>query len=321
MVNRLLDKIINEGYDISYDEAVRLIDEDIDKVLQGAKKLREVFCGKHVDLCSIINAKCGKCSEDCKFCAQSIFYNTNIKTHPLCSYDEILKLAKENELEGVHRYSLVTSGRGISGKEFEDILNIYKKLKEDTKIKLCASLGIISKYQLKKLKEAGVSRYHHNLETSREFYSKICTTHSYDERIQTIKNAKGVGLDVCSGGIIGLGESFIDRINLAFELKNLKIRSIPINILMPIGGTPLENQRKLNNEEILKTIAIFKFINPKADIRLAGGRGSLENYGEKAFLAGVSATITGNYLTTQGNGIKNDIKLLNDLGLTVERDI
>lgn len=318
MVNKLLDKIINENYDILYDEAVKLIDEDIDVVLKAAKKLRDTFCGKHVDLCSIVNAKCGKCSEDCKFCAQSVFHNTNIKIHPLSDYDEILKLAKENESEGVHRYSIVTSGRGSFGKEFEDILGIYKKLKKDTDIKLCASLGIIYKEQLKKLKEAGVSRYHHNLESSREFYSKICTTHSYDERIQTIKDARDVGIEVCSGGIIGMGESFIDRINLAFELKNLKIKSIPINILMPIKGTPLENQKKLSNEEILRTIAIFKFINPKADIRLAGGRGSLENYGEKAFLSGVSATITGNYLTTQGNGIKNDIKLLNDLGLTVE---
>ncbi|KGM97600.1 biotin synthase BioB [Clostridium botulinum] len=317
MINKLVKKIINKEYDVSYDEAINLINADINELLNGANKLRETFCGNHVELCSIIDAKCGKCSEDCKFCAQSAHHNTQIVPHSLYSYDKMLKLAKENESEGVHRYSLVTSGRGMSGEEFKNVLNIYKKLKKDTNIKLCASFGIINKEQLQHLKKEGVMRYHHNLESSREFYSKICTTHSYDERIATIKNAQDVGLEVCSGGIIGMGETFEDRINLAIELKKLKIMSIPINVLMPIKGTPLENQKPLDNEEILRTIAIFRFLNPKADIRLAGGRNKLENYGEKAFISGASATITGNYLTTSGNGIKNDIELLKSLGLKV----
>ncbi|AEB75318.1 biotin synthase [Clostridium botulinum] len=317
MINELLKKIINEEYDISYDEAMELVEADITELLNGANKLRKIFCGDYVELCSIIDAKCGKCSEDCKFCAQSAHHKTQIVSHLLYSYDEILKLAKENESEGVHRYSLVTSGRGMSGEEFKNVINIYKKLKKDTNIKLCASLGIINKEQLQDLKKEGVMRYHHNLESSREFYSKICTTHSYDERIATIKNAQDVGLEVCSGGIIGMGESFEDRVNLAIELKELKIMSIPINVLMPIKGTPLENQKSLSSEEILRTIAIFRFLNPKADIRLAGGRNKLQNYGQKAFISGASATITGNYLTTSGNGIKNDIELLKSLGLKV----
>lgn len=318
MINQLLKKIVNDEYDISYDEAMKLIDADINELLNGANKLREIFCGNYVDLCSIIDAKCGKCSENCKFCAQSAHYNTQIVTHSVYSYDEILKLAKENEGEGVHRYSLVTSGRGISGEEFKNVINIYNKLKKDTNIKLCASLGIINKEQLQQLKKQGVMRYHHNLESSREFYSKICTTHSYDERIFTIKNAQDVGLQVCSGGIIGMGEAFEDRINLAIQLRNLNIKSIPVNVLMPIKGTPLENQKPLSDEEILRTIAIFRFLNPKADIRLAGGRNKIENYGQKAFISGASATITGNYLTTSGNGIKNDIELLKSLGLKVK---
>lgn len=313
MIKNTVDKIINEKYEIDYDEALRLINEELDQLLKGADEIRQAFNGQYVDLCSIINAKCGKCSEDCKFCAQSIHYNTQINTYPLMSYEKVCDMALENEREGVHRYSIVTSGRGLKGKEFEEILDIYRKLKEDTNISLCASLGIINERQLIKLKEAGVNRYHHNLETSREYYSKICSTHSYDERIETIKTAKKVGLDVCCGGIIGMGETMEDRIKLAFEIKDLHIKSIPINILMPMKGTPMEGVEPIKEEEILRTLAIFKFINPKASIRLAGGRTQLKNNGERAFLSGVSSTITGNYLTTSGNGIKEDIKLIKNI--------
>lgn len=310
MIKNIVDKIINEKYEINYDEALRLINKELDQVLNGADDIRQAFDGQHVELCSIINAKCGKCSEDCKFCAQSVHYNTQINAYPLMGYDKVCHMALENEREGVHRYSIVTSGRGLKGKEFESVLSIYRKLKKDTNISLCASLGIINERQLIKLKESGVNRYHHNLETSREYYSKICSTHSYDERIETIKTAKKVGLDVCCGGIIGMGETMEDRIKLAFEIKDLGIKSIPINILMPIKGTPMEDVEPIKEEDILRTLAIFKFINPKASIRLAGGRTHLKNNGERAFLSGVSSTITGNYLTTSGNGIKEDIKLI-----------
>ncbi|MCY6960303.1 biotin synthase BioB [Clostridium sp. ZC22-4] len=289
----------------------KILQIDVPKLLKGADKLRRIFNGDKVDLCSIVNGKCGRCSEDCKFCSQSAYYNTEIQSHQLIDYEKILNLALENENEGVNRYSIVTSGRGLQGEEFKEIVGMYIKLKKDTNISLCASLGIISKEQLKKLKDIGVEKYHHNLETSRRYYSKICSTHSYDERIETLKNARKVGLKLCCGGIIGMGETMRDRINLAFLLKELEIESIPINILTPIKGTPLQNIEPLQEEEILKTIAIFKFINPRATIRFAGGRGYLEDYGEKAFLAGVSATITRNYLTTSGNKIKDDIRPIN----------
>ncbi|WP_407647703.1 biotin synthase BioB [Clostridium brassicae] len=307
----IVDKIIKEDYKISYDEVFKILQIDVPKLLKGADKLRRIFNGDKVDLCSIVNGKCGRCSEDCKFCSQSAYYNTEIQSHQLIDYEKILNLALENENEGVNRYSIVTSGRGLQGEEFKEIVGMYIKLKKDTNISLCASLGIISKEQLKKLKDIGVEKYHHNLETSRRYYSKICSTHSYDERIETLKNARKVGLKLCCGGIIGMGETMRDRINLAFLLKELEIESIPINILTPIKGTPLQNIEPLQEEEILKTIAIFKFINPRATIRFAGGRGYLEDYGEKAFLAGVSATITRNYLTTSGNKIKDDIRPIN----------
>lgn len=318
MIWGLVKRIIEEDYLISEEEALEIIRGNLEELLQGADKLRKVFNGNVVDLCSIINAKCGKCSEDCKFCAQSAHYNTEVSSYPLMEYNEILKMALENEKEGVHRFSLVTSGRGLNDEELNKAVNIYKRLKEDSSISLCASLGIIDEEQLKKLQEVGVNRYHHNLETSREYYSEICSTHSHDERIDTLKAAKRAGLDLCSGGIIGMGETMKDRIDLALQLRDLEVSCIPINILMPVKGTPLEKIKPIKEEDILRTIAIFKFINPKASIRIAGGRAYLNNNGEMAFKAGASATITGNYLTTSGNKIKDDIELIKSIGLSIE---
>ncbi|NEZ46440.1 biotin synthase BioB [Clostridium niameyense] len=309
------NKIITKNQSIYLDN---LNEEDLQKLFHGANRIREKFMGNKVDLCSIMNAKSGRCSEDCKFCAQSIRYNTNVKVHGIVDEDEAIKLALENEKEGINKFSLVTSGRGLLGKEFYEIVRIYKTLREKVNIDLCASLGILTYEQLVSLKEVGVSTYHHNLETNRNYYKKICTTHSYDERINTIKNAQRAGLKVCCGGIIGLGESMEDRIDLAFELNSLNIKSIPINVLNPIKGTPLQEAKPLTQKEILKTMAIFRFINPKANIRLAGGRNLIENFGERCFKVGASATISGNYLTTSGNKIKDDIKMINNLGLEVK---
>lgn len=312
-----VERKVLSGQAISFDEAIRLTTvekkEDITKLCDAANNVREFFCGKVVDLCTIMNAKSGHCSEDCKFCAQSAHYNTSIKTYELVSKEAALKLANENEAEGVNRFSLVTSGRGIAGSDFEKVLDIYKVLNRETKLHLCASLGILGYEELLKLKEIGVSVYHHNLETGRNYYKHICTTHNYDERIDTINSAKRAGMIICSGGIIGLGESLEDRVELAFQLSKLEVRSIPINILNPIKGTPLENSRALSQEEILKTIAIFRLINPKAFIRLAGGRSLIDEFGKNCFNAGANATITGNYLTTSGNKICDDKKMIKEL--------
>ena len=222
----------------------------------------------------------------------------------------------ENEKAGVNRFSIVTSGRALSGKDFDKAIDAYKILKKILKIDLCASHGILTQEQFKKLREVGVKSYHHNIETSRRFFPEICTSHSFDDRIKTIKLAQAEGLNVCSGGIIGMGESWADRIDMAFELAELKIKSIPINALMAVKGTALEKIPPLKPEEILRTIAIFRFINPEANIRLAAGRKLLPDKGASAFLYGASASITGNMLTTSGTTIKGDLEILKQLGLT-----
>ena len=309
---------------ISYEEAMKLAGieekEYIVQLCYSANKVREFFCGKEVDLCTIMNAKSGSCTEDCKFCAQSAHYKTNAEVYELVSEEAALKLAKENENEGVNRFSLVTSGRGATGSDFDKILDIYEALNREMKIDLCASLGILGYEQLLKLRNKGITMYHHNLETSREYYKNICTTHSYDERIDTINAAKKAGMVVCSGGIIGLGESLKDRIDLAFELRDLGVKSIPVNVLNPVKGTPLENVESLSQEEILKTIAIIRFVNPKSLIRLAGGRDRIDEFGKNCFNAGANATITGNYLTTSGNKICDDMKMVKDLKLKVRKN-
>lgn len=319
-----LEKKILEGKVIGFEEAMKLTfleeKEDIEQLCNSANKIREVFCGKEVDLCTIMNAKSGRCSEDCKFCAQSAYYKTNVEVYDLVSKEATLKLAKENESEGVNRFSLVTSGRGITGSELEKVLDIYEELNKKVKIDLCASLGILGYEELLRLREKGITMYHHNLETSREYYEEICTTHSYDERVDTINAARKAGMAVCSGGIIGLGESLEDRVKLAFQLRDLLVKSIPINVLNPVKGTPLENSESLSQDEILKTIAIFRFVNPEALIRLAGGRNLIDEFGKNCFNAGANATITGNYLTTSGNKICDDKKMVIDLKLEVRKN-
>lgn len=320
-----LEKKVIGGQATSFEEAMKLagIEEkdDIKELCNSANNIREFFCGIEVDLCSIMNAKSGHCSEDCKFCAQSAHYITNVEVYDLVSKEAALKLAKENESEGVNRFSLVTSGRGIIGSDFEKVVEIYKELNKAMKMDLCASLGILGHDELLRLVEVGITMYHHNLETSRDYYEKICTTHSYDERIDTINAARKAGMAVCSGGIIGLGESLEDRVKLAFQLRDLGVQSIPINVLNPVKGTPLENQERLSQDEILKTIAIFRFINPKAFIRLAGGRNLIDEFGKNCFNAGANATITGNYLTTSGNKICDDKKMISELKLEVRKNI
>ncbi|MGH4123710.1 MAG: biotin synthase BioB [Clostridium sp.] len=319
-----IEKMVLAGKVISFEEAMKLAGakekEDIVSLCNSANRVRKYFCGREVDLCSIMNAKSGSCTEDCKFCAQSAHYKTNVEEYGLVSKEDVINLARENQNEGVNRFSLVTSGRGATGSDFKNILDIYEELNKEIKIDLCASLGILGYEQLRKLRDKGIIMYHHNLETSREYYGNVCTTHSYDERLGTINAAARAGMNICSGGIIGLGESFEDRIKLALTLKDLGVKSIPINILNPIVGTPLENAESLTQEEILKTISIFRLVNPKALIRLAGGRNRIDEFGKNCFNAGANATITGNYLTTSGNKICDDKKMISDLLMEVRKN-
>jgi biotin synthase len=313
-----LENIIYDNGNIGLEEALELYSfEDEEALFQAANRIRKRFCGDSADLCSIMNAKSGRCSENCKYCAQSAHYNTGVQEYDLVSKEQALEMSKENESLGIHRFSLVTSGRGLKGKDFEDVVEIYKYINENSKIELCASHGILDYDQLISLKEAGIKRYHHNLETSRKFYPNICTTHSYQHRIDTILSVKKADMEVCSGGIIGMGETQEDRINMAIELRELGVNCIPVNILNPIGGTPLEEAEALSESEILRTIAVFRFILPQAHIRFAGGRSKLSDCGKKGFMSGANAALVGNLLTTVGNNVDEDKKMITELGYDI----
>lgn len=315
-ISSLTQEII-DGYRISrQDDLTIFLDAPLETLQEGAHRLQEHFCGKHIDLCTIINGRSGRCSENCKYCAQAACHHTGIDEYSFLSKEEIIANAKANQDAGVNRFSIVTSGRALAGKEFEAALDTYRDMKHTLTIDLCASHGILTREQFRRLRDAGVTSYHHNIETSRRFFPEICTSHTYDDRIKTIRIAQEEGLNVCSGGIIGMGETREDRLDMAISLAELNIQSIPINALMPIPGTALENRPPLSAEEILRTIAIFRFINPTANIRLAAGRKLLHDNGASAFQNGASASITGNMLTTSGTTIKEDMELLNKLGLS-----
>jgi biotin synthase len=270
--------------------------------------------GTSFSLCSIINAKSGKCSEDCHFCAQSSHYQTEAPVYPLLDTDQILTAAKEAQENGASRFSLVTSGRGLASADLPRMLEIIRAIRTEVGIKVCASLGILGEDELGQLKEAGVSRYHHNLESSREFFPRVCTTHSFGDRVATIQAAQNVGLSVCSGGIFGLGESEADRLSMAMSLAEYGIDSVPINILIPLPGTPCASLAPLPITEILRSLALYRLILPQAAIRLAAGRESaLGDFLSSAFMAGADGMMIGGYLTQRGRSPEADLQFAEDI--------
>ena len=303
---------ITRGDDLSF-----FLTCDLDELCEGADRIREACIGDKVDLCSIINGRSGRCPEDCKYCAQSAHHHTSCEVYNFLPEEKILEACKMNESEGVDRFSIVTAGKALTGKEFDQAIHAYETMHRECKIDLCASMGFISAEQLHRLHEAGVTSYHHNIETSRRNFPNICTTHTFEDKLEVIRRAQAAGLSVCSGGIIGMGETWEDRIDMAITLSELGIKSIPINILRPIPGTPLEHQAALSEDEILRTIAIFRYINPTAMVRLAAGRNSMEHSGEQAFRSGANAAITGDMLTTSGNRISEDQEMLAAMGFTL----
>ena len=316
----LTDEIISGRRLGAEDDLSFLTDCDLEELGRSADRLQKHFSRDRVDLCTIINGKSGRCSEDCRFCAQSAHHHTSCEAYPLLDPGRIITAAKANEAEGVSRFAIVTSGRCPSDEDFEKIISIYTRMRRELKIGLCASLGFLTDEQFRRLYAAGVSFYHNNIETSRRFFPSICTTHTFEDKLENIRLAQKEGLRVCSGGIIGMGETWEDRIDMALTLSELGIMSIPINSLMPIPGTPLEHLPRLTEEEILRTIAIFRFIDPEAHIRLAGGRALMRNNGIETFRSGASASITGNMLTTSGSTIKSDRQMLLSLGRNVTPD-
>lgn len=315
-INTLKNEIIR-GRRITMDEAIRLYNQPLKELCEGADEIRKHFCSNGFDICTIINGKCGRCSENCRFCAQSAYNHTGVEEYPLLSAEEITEEAKKNDRQGVLRYSIVTSGKRLSDPEVDRMCDAVRRIRKETGIAVCVSFGLLNEEQYRKLKEAGVTRVHNNLETSRRNFPKVCTTHTFDDKIVAIRAAQAAGLSVCSGGIMGMGETPEDRIDMAFTLRELGIKSVPVNMLNPIKGTPLEHNQRLNAEDMCRIVAVYRFILPDASIRLAGGRGLLPDKGRSCFLAGANAAISGDMLTTAGITVETDMKMLNDLGYEV----
>lgn len=292
----------------------------LDSLLAVAHELTHHFCPSEPDLCALVNAKSYLCGEDCGFCSQSSHFKTNATRYPLMSADEIVNCAKKAEACGVQSFCIVTSGETLSDKEFAQVRETFKRLSDETDLNLDGSLGSLTDEQAFELRRVGLRRFNHNLQCSREFYPKIVSTHTYEQRKKTLGFLKSHDIEICSGGIFGMGETREDRLKLAFELKEYNPRCVPINILNPRPGTPLADQKPVDPFEILKMIAIYRFIHPRANIKLAGGRElNLGIYFQgKAMRGGINGLVVGGYLTTAGNPIAEDLGMLKCAGYNIE---
>lgn len=313
----LKEKVL-AGRQITREEALALTETPLKELCAAADEIRRFFCGDKFDLCTIVNGKSGKCSENCKYCAQSASYHTAVETYPLLDTEALLEQAQYSQSRGVHRYSIVTSGRNLNAQEVSQACGSIRKIKESMDISICVSFGLLEEADFQKLRQAGASRVHNNLEASAGYFPQVCTTHTQQDKIRSIEAARKAGMEVCSGGIMGLGESMEDRIDLAITLRELQIKSVPVNMLNPIPGTPYENNPRLTEEDMCRIVAIFRFLLPDAFIRLAGGRGLMDDQGRRCFCSGANAAITGDMLTTSGITIQRDLELLKELGYQVQ---
>lgn len=311
----LIERVLETGEGLSKEEALELaFNLDEIELEEGARAVRDRWCSPTFDFCAIINGKSGKCTEDCKYCAQSNHYPVEIEQYALLDEETIVADALRKTEQGVGRYSVVTSGKALNDAEMDQLAATYAHIARESDIALCASLGLLTREQFEKLYGSGVHRYHNNLETSRRFFPQICTTHSYDDKIATIKLAQEVGFEICSGGIIGLGETLEDRLDMVLTARELGVVSIPVNVLNPIAHTPLEHNEILSNREVARTVALMRLLVPSTDLRLAGGRELLGDKGERAINAGANSAITGDMLTTKGISVRDDQELVARLG-------
>ena len=297
---------------LSKDELIKLYNSDLDDLL----KLSSKYIKDTVEFCSIVNARNGKCSQNCKYCAQSSHYRTNIETYPLIPVEDVIKAAEESKENKASRFAIVTSGKTPDEEDFNKVLELIKAVNNIDGIKSCASIGILNEEQAKALSDAGLKRFHHNINTSESYYPEVCTTHTWQDRLNTCRLVKKYGMELCCGVILGMGESIEQRIEMAMELAEIEPESIPINILMPIPETPFENYSdKIDEENVLRTLAVFKITNPKSILRFCGGRMRLsqENQ-EKALKCCVEGILIGNYLTTVGKAPQEDIETVRNLG-------
>lgn len=312
------DKVLS-GNNITGDEAEKIIsvsDESLQFLSDAANEITRKISGNLVDVEALINAKKGKCQEDCSFCSQSAFYKSGIDTYKLLPAETIVQNAQMSKESGVKSFCLVCAWRGPTQNDFEQICEIIKEINDKVGIEVNCSLGFIDESMALRLKELKVKRYNHNLEASRSFFSKICSTHTYDERMDTNLIVKKTGLELCCGGIIGMGETRMQRLELGLDLAKLSPEECPINILVPQKGTPLETQQRLSLQEILRTIAVFRFLMPKTILKIAGGREVyLSSEQEKALLGGANGIITGGYLTIGGNSPDRDFAMISKIGL------
>ncbi len=320
-ISELKDRVLAGG-EITYEEAVSLIDiEDsglFETLRSAAHEITLAFNSNKAGLCSLINAKSNLCGEDCGFCAQSVRFETSVARYELLQPEIIIEAAKKAEKQGAQNFCLVTSGGALNEDEFERILDIVSKLKQETKLGIDGSLGFLTPQRVERLKKSGMRRFNSNLQTSREFYPEIVSTHSYDKRIETLEYLQEGELEMCSGGILGMGESAADRVKMAFELKRFRPECVPMNVLNPRPRTPLEHTPKIENFEILKTIAVYRFVLPKSNIKLAGGREiSLGQEQDKALQGGANGLIVGGYLTTAANPVHEDLEMLRRNGYQV----
>lgn len=315
---RQFEKKIFGGSSISREDALSIAEAsgpDIFCLFASANKIRQHFRDNTVGLCSIINAKSGACPEDCSFCAQSSKNKAAAKIYPLIKKEIVIEKAMAAAKSGVRRFSIVTSGRKVSKRELSEIAGLIAAIRE-IGLFPCASLGLLNREELSILKEAGLERYHHNLETSERFFPQICSTHTFADKIETARAVRAAGLSLCSGGIFGMGETWQDRIDMAFYLKELDADSVPINFLIPIKGTALGHREYLHPFEALKIISLFRFILPGKEIRVCGGRTQiLGEFHSMVFLAGADGMITGDYLTTMGRNPGDDLSLIEMYGL------
>lgn len=310
-------RAIDLGQGASVDEALALDARyTTDELCDAADEIRLHWCGDKVDTCSILNARSGRCGENCKWCAQSAHHHTGVAEYACIPEEEALEAAEANDRAGIKRFSLVTSGRLVSRKDIGYFCDIYRKISERTGLYLCASMGLLPKECLEQLRDAGVRRYHCNLETGSSYFPELCTTHTHADKLRTIAAAREAGLEICSGGIIGMGETMRQRLELAAETREAGACSIPINILNPIKGTALENQPLIGEDEIARSIALFRMIAPKAYIRFAGGRMRLSDKAQMRILhGGLNGALVGDMLTTIGNRVADDRRMFERAGL------
>ncbi len=303
---------------INKQELFRLYNLDLDELLEMSSK----YIKDEVEFCSLINARNGKCSQNCKYCAQSSHYRTNIESYPLVEIDEVKNAALDAKAHKASRFAIVTSGKTPDESDFDKMLEMIKEINKIDGLKSCASIGILNDEQARRLAECGLRRFHHNINTCKSYYPDVCTTHTWEDRVNTCKLVKKYGMELCCGVILGMGETVEQRIEMALELAEIQPNSIPINILMPIPETPFENYGdKIDEENVLRTLAVFKIANPNAVLRFCGGRMRLsEENQRKALKTCVEGIMVGNYLTTIGKNPDEDIKTVEELGKTIVKN-